>query len=190
MKNYAGAIGGLDNMNALLDEEHRITVDTEQYRKKLASEKYYQCNFCTTMQEYIINPGEEEELKERRPVQTEIKYSDIRVFELHLDFMDTVMSGKRSKKAWVCPKCKKINHLADTVVITSEREDPFYIGIIPNPPRMTSINRIGFDEKFRQYFNNYSKELENALMLYRINYIKENGEDMQSQVFADRGDKQ
>ena len=188
MKNYDGAIGGLDNMNALLDEEHRITVDSIQYNEKLSSEKHYQCNFCTVMEEFVINPGEEEEIREKRKVQTEISYADIHIFAMTLDFMDSVMSSKKSKKAWFCPKCKNINLLSDTVIITSERANPSYIGIVSDRPVQTSTNRVGFHKKFMDYFNNYSKELENALMLYRINYIKENGEDMAEQQFRDKGD--
>jgi hypothetical protein len=190
VKNYEGAIGALDNMNSLLDEEHRITVDTDEYFRKLASEKFYLCNFCTESRQHIENPEEdpEDHIITKIKIPTEVNYSEIKVFDRTCDYMESVMTSQRTRKAWICPKCKSTNMMKDTKVIQAEHDEPFYIGIVPEPPMRTSTNRIGFDRRFRRYFNIYSKELEHALMNYRVDYIKDHGEDMADRQFVDKGD--
>lgn len=189
MNNYDGAIGALNNMNALLTDDYMISIDTDEYERKMAAEKFYQCNFCTTMEDYITNPDEEEPIKEKRAIPTEIPISEVHVFDLKTDFVESVLSKCKSKKAWICPKCRNINKLSNTNVVKTERIEPFYLGVIPTPPRFSSLNRMGFEKKFREYYNNYCKELEHAMMLYRIDYIKETGEDMTDSPFRDTGDK-
>lgn len=187
-KDYQGAVGALNNMNALLGEDYRIIISTDQYRTKLAEEKWFQCNYCTMEQKQIVNPGDEEEIAEYKTVPYEVNYSDIKVFELRTGFLEYAMLATKANKVWRCPNCKNINKMSQTGVIESEHENPSYFKVVPDPPIRTSSNRVGFDKNFQVWFNNYSKELENALMNYRVDYIKEHGEDM-SDLDFEKGDK-
>ena len=190
LKNTVGASGGLNNMNALLDNEHRVSINTRQYNEKILSERFYLCNFCTEIVEIIINEGEEDVRSEKITRQTEIPYANIHVFDLMSDYMEYLITKKKTNKVWICPKCNKTNKLSNTNFLQPERENPFYLKVVPNPPIRTSGNRVGFAEKFRDWFNNYSEELENALMLYRTEYIALNGEDMaDNNQFVDKGDR-
>ena len=188
MKNTHGAIGALDNMNALLDEDHRISISTDDYNEKIHSETYYQCNHCTETVTSIINKSDdtEETVTDKRP--TEIKYDDIHLFNRTNTFMETIVLNKPTSKVWTCPECGMINKLSQTNIIKMEREHPFYLKVVPALPVRNAGNRVGFDLRFKKYFNLYSKELENAMMNYRKDYISEHGEDMGDNIFKDKGD--
>jgi len=188
MKRYDAAISALDNMNALLDEEHRITIDTDLYNETLAAEKFFVCGSCTETKTQIVDEGTDEEHKEKIVVPSEIPYSKVHVFEMVNGFYDSVVTKQKKSKVWVCPKCQYVNKLSCTEIIKPVREDPYYIGVIPERPRRVGGNRLGFVEKINWYFQNYTKELEYALMNYRIAYIREHGEDMVEGQFKDKGD--
>jgi hypothetical protein len=187
-RDYDNAIGALNNMNALLDEEHRITVSTQVYNEKVMAEKFFQCNYCTMLINEVVNKGDEHEHTQKVKVPTEVNYADIHIFSLRGSYVQTVLLNTKDSKVWRCPTCKNLNKLINTMIIESVRERPFYIRVIPDPPVRTISNRIGFDRLFKRYFNNYFEELENALMNYRVEYIKEHGEDMADLNF-DKGDK-
>ena len=188
MKNTHGAIGALDNMNALLDEEHRISINTDEYNEKIHAETFYQCNFCTENVTSIINKGDDNEETVTKERPTEIKYDEIHTFIRTNTFMETIVLDKPTSKVWTCPQCSAINKLSQTGIIKMERDDPFYLRIIPVRPVRDAGNRVGFDLKFTKYFMLYSKELENAMMNYRKDYISEHGEDMNDNLFKDKGD--
>ncbi len=188
MKNTHGAIGALDNMNALLDEDHRVSISTDDYNEKVHSETFYQCAFCTETVTDIINKGEENEETKTIQRPTEISYGDIHLFNRTNNYMETIVLDKPTSRVWTCPKCGVINKLCSTSIIKMERDDPFYLRVVPSQPVRNAGNRVGFDLAFKKYFNMYSRELENAMMNYRKDYIGEHGEDMSDNVFKDRGD--
>lgn len=190
MKNYLGAAAALNNMNALLDEDHRVTVNTRQYLDMINEETLYLCNYCKEKKKHIINKGEDDERIEITEEKSEIPHSKIKVFDYTNLLIDSIISNNKTHKAWVCPTCDKVNKLKDTIIIQPEKELPFYYGVVPEPPvRKAGVsNRFGFDDKFRKWFYNYNEELEHALMIYRIEYIQQHGEDMTDLVFKDKGD--
>lgn len=187
-RDYDNAIGALNNMNGLLDEDHRITVSTQVYEDKVMSEKFFQCNYCTMTISQTVNEGEEDEHTEKAKVPNEVNYADVHIFRLRGSYLQSVLLDTKDSKVWRCTSCKNLNKLTNTVIIESEREKPFYIKVVPDPPTRTTSNRFGFDKKFNDYFNNFFEELENALMNYRVEYIKEHGEDMANLDF-EKGDK-
>lgn len=188
-QNIDGAISGLNNMNALLDEDHRITVSTREYEAQILSDRFYQCNFCTDLRNETVNAGTDEEFVQKIECPTEIGHSQIHVFELVPTYYESVITKHKKNRVWICPKCKHMNKISQTEIIKPEREKPYYLKVVPDPPKRTSSNRVGFEKLFNEYFNNFSEELENAIMLYRVDYIAEHGEDMGDiSFFKDKGD--
>lgn len=185
--NYDAVIGALDNLNSLLGEEYRIIISTDEYNKRVLAEKFFVCNHCTMQRKEKVNEGEDDEYEETVDVPREVNYSDVHVFQLKNQYLKSIVLKSKATNVWRCPECRNINRLYDTTIIKSEFENPFYVKAVPDPPIRTSSNRVGFNKKFREWFNRYFKELENALMLYRIEYIKENDEDMAYDF--DKGDK-
>jgi len=179
-RNYLGASAGLMNMNALLDEDHRVTVDTKQYNKQMNNDTLYCCNYCNMELKEKVNSGEENERYEYRNVKREVSSSDVKVFDLRTLLIEDILTSKKSNKVWVCPHCQKQNKLLETDIIIPQREMPFYLGIVPESPKLHSglQNRLGFHDGYSKWFHNFSEELEHALMIYRVDYIQEHGSDM------------
>ena len=190
INNYAGAIGALDNMNALLDEEHRVTVSTEIYNNKITKETTIACKHCTMMEEVTIHKGEDDERKEPVEVPTKIRFKDIKIVSLISSLLESVLSNQSSYKVWFCPECKGENMLSSSNIVEDEFESPIYHRVVPKfDIAFDGISeRLGFKERFRSYFNQYSQEIENAMMEYRLDYIALHGEDMENTGFLDKGD--
>jgi hypothetical protein len=190
-RNYTGATAGLMNMNALLDEDHRVTVNTKQYDRQMDTGTLYCCNHCEMKVKEKVNEGEEDEHFEYRNVKREVQSSEVVVFDLKTILMEDVLTGRKSNKSWRCIHCKNYNKIVETEIIVPQREQPFYLGIVPEAPRRISglSNRLGFHDNYLKWFHNFQEELEHSLMIYRVDYIQEHGQDMaEFGLKMDKGD--
>lgn len=190
-RNYIGSTAGLMNMNALLDEDHRVTVNSKQYDKQMDTGTLYCCNHCEMKIKERVNVGEEDERIEYRNVKREVPSSQVVVFELKTILMEDVLTGRKSNKSWRCIHCKNYNKIVETEIIVPQREKPFYLGIVSEAPRRISglSNRLGFHDNYLKWFHNFQEELEHSLMIYRVDYIQEHGQDMaEFGLKMDKGD--
>jgi hypothetical protein len=158
----------------------------------------------------IINKGEEDEHIKTKIIPTEIHYSKIRIMEVSCNAVDQVLlsfvktennslinSSPKTKhcstrKYWICPKCDKDNFqkYGEWNTIKSIREMPFTLGVIPEPPKKPKhlAKSLGYPEKFNKWFYNFLEEIQAKLVLYRIEYVSQNGHEMIEPEFKDKGD--
>ena len=190
-KDYNGASAGLYNLNGCLTEEYVITISTPEYDKAVQDQSYYQCDYCTMDFEQIINKGRDDETREKIKIPTEIPYNDVKIFELISPLIDSIISGNQIQKVWVCPKCKKENVMnGEWNIITLRKEKPYYLKIVPDcPVRLSGLaSRFGWEQKFAKWFYNFLEEVQVSMKQYRIEYIAQNGRDMEDSGFKDQGD--
>lgn len=138
----------------------------------------------------IVNKGEEDEYTKQIEVQTETSLSKIKLFDLPVLMVESLMLNTKSIKAWVCPSCNKINELHKTKKIEAERVRPFYAKVIPEPPikQIGLQNRFNFEHDFTKWFWNFLEEINWGEVAYRKEYISQNGHDMEIS-FNDKGGK-
>jgi len=191
-KDYNGASVGLYNLNWCLTEEYVITISTPEYDKAVQDQSYFQCDHCTMMLEEITNKGKDNETRVKTEVPTEIPYNNVKIFELINPLIDSIISGNQIQKVWICPKCKKENVMnGEWNIITPTKEKPYYLKIVPEcPVRLSGIStRLGWDNKFSNWFYNFLEEIQVSMKQYRIEYIAQNGHDMEDSGFKDKGDE-
>ena len=113
--------------------------------------------------------------------------------------MNVMMNGftvsqntKTTIKYWVCPECHQDNFQKDGEwnTIKSIREQPFTLGVIPEPPKKQKhlSQFLGYPQKFNKWFYNFLEELQAKLVLYRIEYVSQNGHEMIEPEYKDKGD--
>jgi hypothetical protein len=80
---------------------------------------------------------------------------------------------------WECSSCRYVNPIETTRIKRIRREEPFYLKVVPPcPVRNQGVqNRLGFHQRFSQWFYKYLEELEYQLGLYRIEYSNEETEE-------------
>ena len=192
-KNYNGSAAGLDNMNALLGKDYIITVNDKLYKQKVDKEFTYQCTNknCTmiTTDTTIDENGKEQESK--KTVRNEIPYSKVKVFDETLSLVVEVITGKTQIKVWICPDCKTLNKMSETITFDNKLKRPSFRRVVPSPPISKSgiVTRSTFDRDFEAWFYPFLEQLSHQMGLYRIEYISLNHEDMSDRLtFEDKGD--
>jgi len=116
-KQYASAASSLYNLNACLGEDYLVTISTARYSQAVKSKSAYQCNYCTMPFEKIINKGEENESTKEIQIPTEILISEIKILNVILPLIDSIIQKSKTIKIWICPKCHKENEIDKTVPI-------------------------------------------------------------------------
>jgi len=190
-KDYNGASAGLYNLNGCLTAEYVITISTSQYEKAVQEQSYFQCDHCTMTIEEIINKGKDNETREKVEIPTEILFSDVKIFEVINSIIDSIVSGSKIAKIWICPSCKKENIMKDGWnIITPKKEQPYYLKIVPECPVKKSglSTRFGWEGKFASWFYNFLEEIQVSMKDYRVEYISQTGHDMEDTVYKDKGD--
>ncbi len=191
-KDYNGASAGLYNLNGCLTEEYVVTISTREYEKAVKEQSYFQCDHCTMMIEEKTNKGEDDEIREKVKIPTEIPYNEVKIFELVSPLIEGIITGNKTIKIWVCPKCKKENVMnGEWNIITPTKEKPYYLKIVPEcPVKLSGIStRLGWDNKFSKWFYNFLEEIQVSMKNYRVEYIAQNGHDMEDSGFKDKGDE-
>jgi len=188
-KDYGGARSSLFNLNGCLGEEYLVSINRQRYDQALKDQSVYLCNHCIMSVKKIVNKGEENEYTKEIQTPNEILISKVKVFDLILPFFESVLLKSKSEKAWLCPKCGKINKIKSTKKIIAEREKPFYLKVVPECPiRAKGLDRL-FPTKFEGWFWKFFEEISWQEMLYRKEYISIMGRDMEDSIFKDKGDK-
>jgi len=191
-KDYNGAAAGLYNLNGCLTEEYVITISTNSYHQAVDEQSYFQCEHCEMDVEQITNEGKDNEIKEKVKVPTEIPYDQVEIFELRNGLIDSMITGEKTVKMWVCPKCEKENIMSkEWNIVTPKKQQPYYLKIVPDcPSRLSGIaSRFGWEQKFANWFYNFLEEIQVSMKNYRVEYIAQNGHDMEDSSYKDKGDE-
>lgn len=181
----------LHNMNGALDVEYRLPISTEIWIRNKEGYVVWKCKFCTTTETKVINQDQDDEYTKEIEVPTITKAEDVKTFEERCDFETQVLLHQISRRVWSCSKCKGVQPCltVETKMFTHQR--PHYRGCIydePIKPRNQMMQRRGsYPANMREWCVNYSKELEHQLAIYRLEYIKINGEDMADSEYKDDG---
>ena len=167
-RDWNGAASGLYNINSLLDEDYVVSISTKDYEQAVEDHTTYQCNHC----------------------KEDTLYSQVKIFDLVAPMLEATISGNKTNKVWICSKCGTDNRLDKTDVIQEETVQPFYRKVVPACPVNSSglSTRLGWNNKFANWFFMFLQELQHSLALYRIEYISQSGHDMEDVGYLDKGD--
>lgn len=161
-KAYDSCLGAIHCINALLPEDYRVQISDQKYLDASKEQIFAKCHQC----------------------DEETNRQDIEIFQVLLNFEESVMMGAKSKEIWVCPKCKKESDVLRTEFVSERFQDPTYFQVVPQPPRHTDglIDRTSFHKKFTVWFWTMLGELGNQMAKFRDdNWTKE-------EVYADLDD--
>ena len=186
-KEFDGARSALMNLNTSLGNDYLVNISTEQYEDAVKTQLMFQCSGCFQTEKKIMNEGEDDEYTKEFQVPSEIPDEQVKVFDMILPLIASVVHNAKTKRVWFCPKCNHENNMASTVKFMSERQRPYFFKVVPDSP----ISRRGLDRqfphKFGQWFYNFLEEITAQEVLYRKEYVSQHGEDMPT--FKDTGDK-
>lgn len=184
----------LNHMNGALEIEYRIQTDTEAWNKQRDDYIVWKCNNCTTKETKIINKGEEDEYVKEIDVPTCSERKDIKIFSEKCSEAIAFFLNSKTRKMWICPNCKNESSVKSVETQLRKHMKPHYRGVIyeePMRPNTGLQRRRGtYPKDMRIWGTRYSIELERKLAIYRIEYIRVNGEDMSDSGYQDKGDKE
>ncbi len=189
-KNYKAAASGLDDLNRCLGDDYTVTISTKLYDEAMNKETVYLCNYCTVEEKKVINKDEENEYIKTIQVPARISTSNIKVCDLLLPLIDSVVQNSKTEKVWYCPECKKENKMNETTQVIPERQKPFSLKVVPeNPIRLSGLgSRLGFNEIFENWFYVFLGEITSQEVAYRTEWTSQHdGADM-DEAYKDKGD--
>lgn len=192
-KSWDEASLSLHNMNGALDTDYRLPISDEEWNKQNDGYVVWKCNECTTTQKKVMNEGEDNEYIKEIQVPTTSRREDIKVFEERSSQVVQILSGEKTRKMWTCPKCGNVDSVKHVKSEMIRYQTPHFRGCIYSEPQrpLTGLERRRgeYPQYMRKWARNYSMELEHRLAVYRLEYIKQNGHDMEDSGYQDKGDK-
>lgn len=183
---YAAVIGSLDAMNALLPDEFRVVVDTDEYLERIRGNKVALCSHCTTDTEIDAGDGKTKTVK----LPTPTDYAKIKPMSILLRSKEAWMYGSRYKEIWVCHKCHNDNELLHTEIQQTKLREPYYLGIIEAAPIKTIgiLDRSTYPIKFERWARKFLAELEAAAGRFRAAYKSKEGENSDGIMIDTQGE--
>lgn len=153
---YYDCISAVQCMNALMPDEYRIEINTEKYKQLTHNAKAIICQECGI----------------------EFDFTDVDVIDTLNSFIDYTISGERYAKAWYCPTCNGKNKISSSQMVVTERENPFYYKVIPEPPKIKPhIVQIDLHEIMTEWWFNAKAEIDHQLAKIRNDYSAEGSYD-------------
>lgn len=161
---YDKVIGELYALNALLPEEYRVTIDTEEYNEKIKNNIQASCNFCTS----TVQDSEGKDIT--KPTTTD--YNKLKIMNILLPEFEAFVCGSKYVKVWQCPKCKKDNRLDNTHFEQIVLKQPYFLRVVPEPPQrnLGLVDRPTYKQKFEQWARTLLAELEAEAGRFRKDY--------------------
>ncbi|MBC8501912.1 MAG: hypothetical protein H8D35_02155 [Nitrosopumilus sp.] len=190
--NWVEASLSLHLMNGALDINYRIPISTRLWESKRESWKLWECNNCTTTETRIINKGEDDESSEDVEISSSFEKKDVKIFTEKCSAQVAILSGKKKREMWICPKCENITSVTSTLKRLQKHENPHYRGCIYDEPITPKTglmrNRGAYPTAMRKWCTSYAKELEHRMMIYRVEYQKAHPDEDYGD-YKDEGDK-
>lgn len=115
-----------------------------------------------------------------------VDYNKIKIFNSITSLVVQILSGKKTSRIWVCPKCDTTNNLHETVISERKIQEPYFLGVVPHPPKRKDglQDRGSYSRKVTQWAWNFIVELEEASGRFREDY-KDNKADYEGIGFGD-----
>jgi hypothetical protein len=149
---YYDCISAVHCMNALLPDEYRLEINSEKHKELTHNAKTIICQECGI----------------------EFDFTDIESIETLNSFIDYTISGNRHTKAWYCPTCNYKNKISSSQMVVTEKENPFFYKVIPEPPKIKPhIVQIALHEKMVEWWFNAKAEIDHQLAKLRTEYAAE-----------------
>lgn len=130
-KNWSAMHGALNGINSLLPVEYQVVISTQDHEQLAKTEITYACGSCSEA----------------------IDKSDVQVFELMPDSMQSLLHGRMFNKVWNCIKCNSTNMLNTTAISQTILQNPTYLGIVPDPPERKNglMDRMKFNIEIERW---------------------------------------
>ena len=130
-KNWSAMHGALNGINSLLPMEYQVVISSTDYDQLAKTEITYGCNKCSEA----------------------IDKSDVQVFELIPDSMQTLLNGRMFNKVWNCIKCHSTNMLNNTAISQTILQNPTFLGVVPDPPQRKNglMDRMKFNIEIERW---------------------------------------
>jgi hypothetical protein len=182
----------LNHMNGALELDYRVPTDDDLWKGQKDDYIVWKCNSCTTTEKKTINKGEDNEYIKEVEVPTCSELHEIKIFEENCSDIVAFLTESKTRKMWECPKCNHVSSVKSRETQLRKYPRPHYrVCIYTEPERpLTGLmrRRGSYPKLMRVWGRNYSLELERQLAVYRIEYIKQNGHDMEDSGYKDKGD--
>lgn len=138
---YTAAIGSLNNFNACLPKEYQVKVSTILYNEALNAEKLLvHCRQCNE----------------------DIDFRTVKRERVLADPLEEMITLKKYKDIWICSLCGKDNLTTTSEFIQAKLPNPYYIGIVPDPPERKDgiLDRHEYHRKIERWCWTMIGELE------------------------------
>ena len=168
-KDYDMAVSCINFINADLPEEFKVQVSTELYSSIVEDRKIIPCEHCTS-KETILKDGKLTTTGKYIP--TECSMTEITQYDLEMDWLESILSGQKTKRVWNCTKCGKSNDMDVSKIKIKKYKAPFYLKIMPDAPRRKRgiQGRSSYDNEFKKWFDIAMSEIESQISKYRTEY--------------------
>jgi hypothetical protein len=97
-----------------------------------------------------------------------------------------------SRKYWICPECNEENFQTNNQwnIVKTIREKPYSLGVVPEPPLEPPqlAHALGYPSKFKIWFFRFLEEIQTSMVRYRIEFVSQNGREMDDSGYRDKGD--
>ena len=143
--------GSLNGINGLLPQEYQVKISDAKYYELVKEDIEYECNSCKN------NDG----------TPSNIPKEQIEGFTLYPDSVQLLLGAVG--KVWICPKCNKVQRLKDTNVVITKLENPYFLGVVPEPPNKKQglMDKLTFEKKVGSGGGQMLNELEHIMALFR-----------------------
>ena len=138
---YTAALGSLNNFNACLPKEYQVKISDELYAQKLEDEKLLiHCKHCNE----------------------DIDYRTIKKQKILCNSAEQLLTSQLTKNIWICSLCKKENLTTHSEFTKANLPNPYYLGIVPDPPKRTDgiLDRFSYHKKIEHWCWTMIGELE------------------------------
>lgn len=138
-------------MNALLPKEFKVEIDSDKFNNLMAEQKAIKCDKC----------------------KEENEFQKITIQNILLSPLDNMLTNKTHEKMWRCLKCDYENIFNQKQINLIKFEEPFYTGIIPDPPErhFGLVDRSTYIHRFQIWFQRALDEIEFKIGKYRAEYM-------------------
>jgi len=148
-KDFAKAAISFEASIALLPDDYQPEINSAKYAELVKDKFSIVCEGC----------------------KAEHKRSTIIPYKLLLSNIGRLVSGQEIVTVWKCPKCDHVRELKGSETKVIKFYQPSYFRVIPEPPAREGLHdRIGFEARFKRWFDIATREIEHMVGLYRTEY--------------------
>ena len=163
--NYALAATEIGAINSLLPEDYKVKEDSEEYQEIIKSQDVLICNSC----------------------KKETNFEEVIFYEKSIEINLQLLYGVERIKVWDCPHCQENNPKDGTDRLIREKQNPFYTGCMPLPPKKSLFGEtLQYRYQFEKWFDIALKEIEHKIGLYRTDYAAQEAGEIEH--FEDEDD--